>query len=174
MIESAELTRAVERCEQALADWAATIAKAKVTKIQDLSATTGAGNLFIQLLANYEFALERADRLGEALAIAQLSRTLDPSDPENLLSSIISLYIRIGDPMATLRCSEPSRNRLRRMLGARALAWPTVLAAENAVCHSDRNRCRQMWRKLSRVEWCERRMLKLGEAVSELQAFPGY
>ena len=50
MIESAELARAVERCEQAIADWAATIAKAKVTKIQDLSATTGAGNpLHIQL-----------------------------------------------------------------------------------------------------------------------------
>ena len=90
----------------------ATIAKSKVKSERDLSLTETGGHLFTQLLANYEFALERADKLTEALDVALLSRSLDPSDPENILSSIVSLYIRTGNAMSALRALEPMADSL--------------------------------------------------------------
>src|SRR5581483_2494171 len=106
-IETSQPERAVEIAEQALADWAATLHAAGVRNAGDLSAGRGAGTLFIQLLANYEFALERAGRLHDALSVARLSRQLDPADPEHILSSIVSLAVRTGDAMAALRALEP-------------------------------------------------------------------
>ena len=177
MIEASETERAVERCEQALADWSATIAAAKVTKLQQLSATSGAGNLFIQLLANYEFALERASRLEEALSVAALSRALDPSDPENVLSSIISLYIRIGDPMAALRQLEPLAESLAPyVLYGRALAYYALGQQENAqfAIQTAIRRWPDVAQALTREWKGGTPMPKPGEAVSELQVLFGY
>ncbi len=177
MIESAESARAVERCEQALADWAAPIAKAKVTDLQKLSAATGAGKLFIQLLANYEFALERADRLGDALVVAQLSNALDPSDPENLLSSIVSLYIRIGNPMSALRQLEPLAESLAPyVLYGRALAYYALSQQENAqfAIQIAIRRWPDVAQALTREWKGGTPMPKPGEAVSELQVLFGY
>ncbi len=79
-IEAGRTDAAVELCEHAIADWAATISDAGVRHPSALSIAGEAGKLFIQLLANYEFALERAERIEAALGIAKLSRTLDPAD----------------------------------------------------------------------------------------------
>ena len=177
MIEASETDRAVERCEQALADWSSALTAAKVTSIKKLSATTGAGNLFIQLLANYEFALERAARLEEALDVAQLSRALDPSDPENVLSSIVSLYIRSGNPMAALRQLEALPESLAPyVLYGRALAYYALSQQENAqfAIQTALRRWPDVAQSLTREWKGGTPMPKPGEAVSELQVLFGY
>ncbi len=177
MIERSELSKAVERCEQALADWAATMSAGGITRADQFSSAGGAGNLYIQLLANYEFALERADRLEEALSVAQLTRSLDPSDPENLLSSIISLYIRIGDPMAALRQLEPLAESLAPyVLYGRALAYYALGQQENALAaiQTALRRWPDVAQALTREWKGGTPMPKPGENVSELQVLFGY
>jgi len=176
-IEKSETARAVEICERAIADWSSTISKAGVKSSKDILATEGAGPLFIQLLANYEFALERDNRLVEALGVAQLSRSLDPSDPENVLSSIINLNIRTGDPMSALRMLEPLAESLAPyVLYGRALAYYALGQQENA--QAAIQTALRHWPDVAQAltrEWKGGTpMPKPGEAVSELQVLFGY
>jgi len=176
-IETSEPGRAVEICEKGIADWAATISKAGVKSIKDLSITGSAGPLFIQLLANYEFALERDNRLVDALGVAQLSRALDPSDPENVLSSIINLHIRVGDPMSALRMLEPLAESLAPyVLYGRALAYYALGQQENA--QAAIQTALRHWPDIANAltrEWKGGTpMPKPGEAISELQVLFGY
>ena len=176
-IEAGAPERAIEICERALADWAATIAAGGVKKMRDLTVTNPAGKLFIQLLANYEFALERAERLEEALGISRLSRALDPADPENVLSSIVSLEIRTGNPMAALRALEPMAESLAPyVLYGRALAYYALGQQENA--QGAIQTALRHWPAVAQAltrEWkAGTPMPKPGEAVSELQVLYGY
>jgi tetratricopeptide (TPR) repeat protein len=176
-IEATETGRAVEICERAIADWSATISKAGVMSSKDLLVTTGAGPLFIQLLANYEFALERDNRLTDALGVALLSRSLDPSDPENVLSSIVSLHIRTGDPMSALRMLEPLAESLAPyVLYGRALAYYALGQQENA--QAAIQTALRHWPDVAQAltrEWKGGTpMPKPGEAISELQVLFGY
>ncbi len=176
-IEASEAIRAVEICEAALAEWSAMIVSARVTKASQLSATNAGGHLFTQLLANYEFALERADRLEDALAVAQLSRALDPSDPENVLSSIVSLSIRIGRPMAAIRQLEPLAESLAPyVLYGRALAYFALGQQENAqfAIQIALRHWPDVAQALTREWKGGTPMPKPGEAVSELQVHFGY
>ncbi|GEM_PF-2143507 len=176
-IEMGETARGVEICDKAIADWAATLSNGSVKTAKDLSIESDGGHLFIQLLANYEFALERDNRLDDALGIAQLSRLLDPKDPENVLSSIVSLNIRVGESMAALRALEPMSESLAPyVLYGRALAYFALEQRENAevaVQTAIRN-----WPDVAQAltrEWKGGTpMPKPGEAVSELQVLYGY
>ncbi len=176
-IESGATEHAVELCERALADWAATIVPARIKAISQLSVTNEAGKLFIQLLANYEFALERADRLEEALGVAKLSRALDPADPEHVLSSIISLEVRTGNPMAALRALESMADSLAPyVLYGRALAYFALGQMENA--QAAIQTALRHWPAVAQGltrEWKGGTpMPKPGEQVSELQVLYGY
>lgn len=177
LVETGEFTSAVERCDQAISDWTSLLASSKIKNISKLSVASGAGNLFIQLLANYEFALERAGKLEEALAVALLSRTLDPTDPENVLSSIVSLYIRIGDPMSALQQLEPLAESLAPyVLYGRALAYYALSQQENAqfAIQTALRRWPDVAQALTREWKGGTPMPKPGEAVSELQVLFGY
>jgi tetratricopeptide (TPR) repeat protein len=177
LIEASKAEQALERCEQAIADWSSTISKAGVKHASDISAATGAGPLFIQLLANYEFALERSGKLEAAVSAAQLSRSLDPSDPENVLSSIISLYIRVGDPMSALRQLEPLTESLAPyVLYGRALAYYALGQQENAqfAVQTALRRWPDVAQALTREWKGGTPMPRPGEAVSELQVLFGY
>jgi len=176
-VEAEAFNKAVELGENALADWMATIANSKIKSVRDLSLAETGGHLFSQLLANYEFALERAGKVNEALEIALLSRGLDPSDPENVLSSIVSLSIRTGDAMGALRALEPLTDSLAPfVLYGRALAYYALDQQENArgaIQAALRN-----WPEVATAltrEWKGGTpMPKPGEAVSELQVLYGY
>ena len=177
LIESSETQKAAEHADKAVLDWMHTIHSAKVKDHSKLSVSEGNGNLLTQLLANYEFALERADRLEEAVNIAQLSRDLDPSDPENVLSSIVSLDIRVGRPMDALRALEPMAESLAPyVLYGRALAYFSLGQQENA--ETAIQTALRQWPDVAQAltrEWKGGTpMPKPGEAVSELQVLFGY
>jgi len=176
-IEASAPDKAIEICERALADWSATIVAGGIKDLGKLSATNPGGKLFIQLLANYEFALERAERLEEALGMSILSRALDPTDPEHILSSIVSLEIRTGDPMAALRALEPVAESLAPyVLYGRALAYYALGQQENA--QGAIQTALRHWPAVAQAltrEWKSGTpMPKPGEQVSELQVLYGY
>ncbi|HEY3874874.1 MAG TPA: hypothetical protein VGM92_05325 [Candidatus Kapabacteria bacterium] len=177
LIESSQSEKAAELADDAIGDWMKTVASAKVKDHTKLAVTEGNGNLFVQLLANYEFALERAGRLEEALGTAEFSRALDPADPENVLSSIVNLDIRTGQPMAALRALEPMAESLAPyVLYGRALAYFALNQIENAQV-AVQTALRQ-WPDVAQAltrEWKGGTpMPKAGEQVSELQVLYGY
>ncbi len=177
VIEAGAPETAIEICERAIADWAATLVEGGVREMRDLSVTNTTGKLFIQLIANYEFALERAERLGEALGISRLSRALDPADPEHVLSSIVSLEIRTGNPMSALRALEPMAESLAPyVLYGRALAYFALGQLENAqaAIQIALRRWPAVAQALTREWKGGTPMPKPGEAVSELQVLFGY
>ena len=176
-IESGRTLDAVSLCERAIADWARTISDAGVRSQSQLSISGETGKLFIQLLANYEFALERAEQLPQALGIAKLSRSLDPADPEHVLSSIVSLEIRSGNPMAALRALEPMAESLAPyVLYGRALAYFSLAQMENA--QAAVQTALRHWPSVAQAltrEWrAGTPMPRPGEQVSELQVLYGY
>ena len=176
-IEMGATSRAAEIAGNAIADWAATMKQVGVRSYKDLAHDTPAGHLFIQLLANYEFALERNDQLTDALNVALISREIDATDPENILSAIIALYIRTGDPMAALRALEPMQDSLAPyVLYGRALAYYTLGQHENArgALHAALRHWPQVAQALVREWKGGTPMPKPGEAVSELQVLYGY
>jgi hypothetical protein len=119
-----QLSKAVELAREAAGSWLATAKQAGIMSYKEIDPGTSGGHLFIQLLANYEFALERNNRLSDARSVALLAREIDPTDPENLLSAIIGLYIRTGDAMQALRALEPLQDSLAPyVLYGRALAY---------------------------------------------------
>ena len=176
-IEAGATGRAVEIAGSAVAEWTLVIKQAGVLSYKDLTANTPAGHLFIQLLANYEFALERNDQLIDALNIGLLSREIDPTDPENILSAVIALYIRSGDPMSALRALEPLQDSLAPyVLYGRALAYYSLGQHENA--RGALLIALRHWPQVAQAlvrEWKGGTpMPKPGEAVSELQVLYGY
>lgn len=176
-IELEETAKAVEICETALADWAKTMSAGGVKKAKQLAPKSVGAQLFVQLLANYEFALERANKIDEALSVALLTRDIEPADPENLLSSIVSLEIRRGNPMAAVVALESVAESLAPyVLYARALAYFALGQHENATgaLHTALRHWPQVAEALGREWKGGTPMPKPGEAVSELQVLYGY
>ncbi|MDP4242649.1 MAG: hypothetical protein Q8922_02535 [Bacteroidota bacterium] len=176
-IEDNATGTAVDICERALADWARGFTASGIaTESQVLPGTTGS-QLFVQLLANYEFALERAGKLDEALSVALLTREIEPADPEHLLSSIVSLEIRRGNAMAAIVALESVTESLSPyVLYGRALAYFALGQHENATgaLHTALRHWPQVAEALTREWKGGTPMPKPGEAVSELQVLFGY
>jgi tetratricopeptide (TPR) repeat protein len=176
-IEQEESAKAVETCEKALAEWSSTMSKGGVKSAKDLATKSEGAQLFVQLLANYEFALERADRVEEALSIAMLTRDIEPADPENVLSSIVALEIRRGNPMAAIVALESVAESLAPyVLYGRALAYFALGQHENAsgALQAALRHWPQVAESLTREWKGGTPMPKPGEAVSELQVLYGY
>jgi hypothetical protein len=172
-----QLSKAVELAREAAGSWLATAKQAGIMSYKEIDPGTSGGHLFIQLLANYEFALERNNRLSDARSVALLAREIDPTDPENLLSAIIGLYIRTGDAMQALRALEPLQDSLAPyVLYGRALAYYALAQQENArgALHAALRHWPQVAQALVREWKGGTPMPKPGEAVSELQVLYGY
>ena len=177
-VERDAAAAAVTACDAAIGAWMSTLRAAGVSTPRELvTPVSPARHLLVQLLANYEFALERADRVIDALGIATLSREIDPSDPENVLSSIVSLQIRAGQAMETLRMLEPMQDSLAPyVLYGRALAYLALGQQENArgAIQSALRNWPQVAESLTRTWKGGTPMPKPGEAVTELQILYGY
>jgi tetratricopeptide (TPR) repeat protein len=176
-VEAKETVRGAEAAGSAVDAWFATLAKAGIKSASQISSSSEGAHLLIQLLANYEFALERNEQLEEALGIALVTREIDPSDPENLLSAIVGLYIRNGQPMLALRALESQQESLAPfVLYGRALAYYALEQRENASVAVQT--ALRAWPDVARSitrEWKGGTpMPKQGEAVSELQVLFGY
>jgi tetratricopeptide (TPR) repeat protein len=176
-LEAEKPELAVDVVATAMKEWASLVKKAGVKLPEQLIGGTPGNVLFVQLLANYEFTLERAGDLEKALGVAKLARALEPSDPENILSSIVSLSIRVGE-------WEEALNELDRIpesvapfaLYGRALAFFKGGQLENA--SSAIQNALRYWPSVAEGisrEWkTGTPMPKPGEAVSELQVLYGY
>ena len=189
-VEASTPTVGVEACEMALAEWGRTLLDAGVkspkslapapvpaAKDEDATGPQSALPLFVQLLANYEFALERDEKIEQALGASLLSREIDPADPENVLSSIVSLQIRSGNAMAALRALESVQDSLAPyVLYGRALAYYALGQQENArgAMQTALRHWPQVAQALARQWKTGTPMPKPGEAVSELQILYGY
>ncbi len=186
-VEAGDAAAGVAICESALASWGRVFLDAGVKDTKSLASISAkdataaesksALPLFVQLLANYEFALERAEKVEEALGAALLSREIDPSDPENVLSSIVSLQIRSGNAMAALRALEDLQDSLAPyVLYGRALAYYALGQQENArgALQTALRHWPQVAQALVRQWKTGTPMPKPGEAVSELQILYGY
>lgn len=176
-VEEKAFDRALEAAETAVGEWAGLLRESKITDATQLAAGgTGLGT-FIQLLANYEFALERADKIEEALAVAQLARSVDPTDPENLLSAVVNLSIRLGQPEVALdELTALSDSLAPFVLYGRALAYFAMQQPENATAalQTALRHWPQVAQGISR-EWASSTtMPRPGEAVNEAQVLYGY
>lgn len=176
-IEEQQSAKAVEAAAEAAAAWAAVLKKSGVKNPSDISATTEAAHLLVQVFANYEFALERNNELDEALGMALAAKEVDPSDPENIESAVVGLYIRTGQPMLALRALEAHGDSLAPyVLYGRALAYYALEQRENASLAIQT--ALRAWPDVARSitrEWKGGTpMPKPGEAVSELQVLYGY
>jgi tetratricopeptide (TPR) repeat protein len=176
-IEEHEPARGVEAARVAVDEWMSVLKKAGVKAANQIDASTEGAHLFVQLLANYEFALERNEELDEALGIALLVKEIDPSDPENILSSVVGLYIRTGQPMRALRTLEPLQESLAPyVVYGRALAYYALEQRENASVAIQT--ALRAWPDVARAitrEWKGGTpMPNPGVAVSELQVLYGY
>lgn len=176
-VEEKAFDKALDAGEKAISEWAALLKEAKVTDLTKITTTGSAGSTFVQMLANYEFALERGEKLEEALAVAQLARTIDPADPENLVSAVINLSIRLGQPEVALNELAPlSDSPAPFVLYGRALAYFAMQQPENATAALQT--ALRHWplvaQGISR-EWTSgTTMPRPGEAVNELQVLYGY
>lgn len=176
-IEAGQPATGAEAAAAAVDDWVAVLKQAKLKDLRNLNPDAEGTHLFIQLLANYEFALERNEQLDEALGAALLARDIDPADPENILSAVVGLYIRTGQPMQALRALEPLQESLAPyVLYGRALAYYALAQRENASVAAQT--ALRAWPDVARSitrEWKGGTpMPKPGEAVSELQVLYGY
>lgn len=176
-VEAKDVSKALEIAETAAGDWATLLKGAGVTDPSKLVSTGSANGVLIQFLANYEFALERADKLEEALGIAQLARTIDPTDPENLLSAVVGLSIRLGQPeVALTELASLSDSPAPFVLYGRALAYFAMSQPENAsaALQTALRHWPMVAQGISR-EWTGgTAMPRPGEAVSEVQVLYGY
>lgn len=177
-VEAKDADKALVVAEAAVAEWSALFKSAGVEDLKSLSTTGTASGLFVQLLANYEFALERAGKLDEALDVAHLARTIDPTDPENLLSAIVNLSIRLGDAEGALDALAPlSESPAPFVLYGRALAHFALGQPENAsaALQTAMRHWPMVAQGISR-EWASTGtpMPRPGEAVSEAQMLYGY
>lgn len=176
-IEAGKTEEGAKAAAEAVDAWTAVLKKAKIKQPTQLVATSTGVHLFVQLLANYEFALERSESLEEALGVALLTKEIDPSDPESIESAIVSLYIRTGQPMLALRALEAHQESLAPyVLYGRALAYYALEQRENASLAVQT--ALRAWPDVARSitrEWKGGTpMPKPGEAVSELQVLYGY
>jgi tetratricopeptide (TPR) repeat protein len=176
-VEEKSFDKALEAGEAAIGEWAALIKEAKLTDPSKLASDSSASGTFIQMLANYEFALERAEKLEEALAVAQLARTIDPTDPENLLSAVVNLSIRLGQPEVALNeLVALSDSPAPFVLYGRALAYFAMQQPENATAALQT--ALRHWplvaQGISREWTSSTTMPRPGEAVNEMQVLYGY
>jgi predicted Zn-dependent protease len=176
-VEEKSFDKALEAAETAVAEWAALLKDAKVSDASQIVSGGSGSGTFIQLLANYEFALERANKIEEALAVSQLARTIDPTDPENLLSAFVNLSIRLGQPEAALNeLAALSDSPAPFVLYGRALAYFAMQQPENAsaALQTALRHWPQVAQGISR-EWASSTtMPRPGEAVNEGQVLYGY
>ena len=177
LIESGETSKAAEVAKSRVNQWFGVLKSSGIKSASDLNLRSRAGHLLVQVLANYEFALERDNQLQEALQVAILAKELDPTDPENILSAIIGLMIRTGDAMSAIRELEALQDSLAPyVLYGRALAYFALGQRENA-SGAIQNALRH-WPQVAQSvtrEWKGGTpMPKPGEAVSELQVLYGY
>lgn len=176
-MEANDSAKAVEIARTAANAWAGFLKSAKVKSFKKLR-TSGEGSLLMnQVLANYEFVLERAGELEEALEIAKLARALEPSDPENLGSAVISLSIRTGNYENALQeLAEHQDSLAPYVLYGRALTYYALNQPENAqaAAQTALRQWPQVAQGLTR-EWTGPTSLpRAGEAVNEAQVLYGY
>jgi tetratricopeptide (TPR) repeat protein len=176
-VEAKKFDEALSAAETAAGEWAALLKKAGVKDASEIVSSGTASGTFIQLLANYEFALERAEKLDEALAVANLARTIDPTDPENLASAVVAISIRLGQPEAALdELAKLSDSPAPFVLYGRALAYYAMKQPENA--SAALQIALRHWPLVARGishEWTGGTpMPRPGEAVSEMQVLYGY
>ena len=176
-VEEKNFDKALEAGEAAIAEWAALLKDAKVSDPTKITATGNGSGTFVQMLANYEFALERAEKLEEALAVAQLARTIDPTDPENLISAIVNLSIRLGQPEVAIAELAPlTDSPAPFVLYGRALAYFAMQQPENATAalQTALRHWPMVAQGISREWTSSTTMPRPGEAVNELQVLYGY
>jgi len=176
-VEERKLDKALEAGENAVGEWASLLKGAKVKDASKILSSGTGGHTFVQLLANYEFALERAEKLEEALSVAQLARQIDPADPENLLSAVVNLSIRLGQPEVALdQLSTLSDSPAPFVLYGRALAYFAMQQPENAAAALQT--ALRHWplvaQGISREWTSTTAMPRPGEAVNEMQVLYGY
>lgn len=176
-VEAKTPERAVEAAEAAVADWFGLLSAAGIKDLEALTATGSATGLLIQLLANYEFALERSNSLEQALGVAQLARAIDPRDPENLLSAVANLSIRLGTPeVALTELASLQDSAAPFVLYGRALAYFAMGQPENATAalQTALRHWPQVAQGIGREWTTGTPMPRPGEAVSEAQVLYGY
>lgn len=176
-VEEKNYSKALEAGETAIAEWAALLKEAKIKDLSKIVVSGTGSSTFIQMLANYEFALERADKLEEAMAVAQLARSIDPADPENLVSAIVNLSIRLGQPEIALNeLAALSDSPAPFVLYGRALAYFALQQPENAA--TALQTALRHWPMVAQGigrEWTSgTAMPRPGEAVNETQVLYGY
>jgi len=176
-LEANKTHEALQIAERAVAKWSALIKKSNVDSVAKLQSGVPTAQLFVQVLANYEFALERSDDLTRALDIAKLCIAVDPTDPENLTSAVVSLTIRTGDPETALAELDLLPDSVAPyVLYGRALAYYALHQFENA--GTAIQTALRFWPAVAQGvgrEWKGGLALpKPGEAVSDSQVLYGY
>ncbi len=176
-IEAGETETAKTLATKAAEQWGTLLKKAGVNDPAKLDHLAPENHLFVQVLANYEFALERAGDLERALEMARLAIAIEPSDPENLVSSIVSLAIRAGRPEEALQELDHMPDSVAPfVLYGRALAYYALHQFENAATAVQT--ALRYWPAVAQGlvrEWKSGTpMPKQGEAVSEIQVLFGY
>ncbi len=176
-VESSDTEKAKTIAATAADQWGTLIKKAGIKDPATFDHSVAENHLFVQVLANYEFALERTGDLERALEIARLAIAIEPSDPENLVSSIISLAVRAGRPEEALdELSHMPDSVAPFVLYGRALAYHALNQIENAATAVQT--ALGYWpgvaQGLLRAWKGGTPMPKPGEAVSEIQVLFGY